>query len=374
MDIKDARAAYQRGNLQLADMVARDTLAREPGHADAQALIADIATQLDWPAALQRGNGPRMLLIKAWNFGFWSEVDHVLGALLLAELTGRTPLVHWGDNCLFRNADTDNAWEAYFQPVSSLRWADLTQPGLSYFPAKWSADNLHLNEFQKWEGPGSRTAGVLMLNRPEQVLVCDFHTKIKDLLPWIPPGHRLHGLGMHEVYRALARDHLRLTPALQATVDALWQRDMTGRNWLAVHVRGTDKVLELGNLEAVNQLYHQRIDQVLNVNPSLSIFLLTDTASVVEDFRQRWGNRVWTLPVTRGDGPVGVHTRGLPGIALGQQVILDAWLASRCDFFLGNGASNVSTGIRHLRDWPSGTYFLLGPDFLGRSDLSLHTW
>jgi hypothetical protein len=36
----------------------------------------------------------RYLLIKAWGFGFWADLDHVLGALLLADLTRRVPVVY----------------------------------------------------------------------------------------------------------------------------------------------------------------------------------------------------------------------------------------------------------------------------------------
>lgn len=43
----------------------------------------------------------RYLLIKSWGFGFYSDVIAVLGSLLLAEITHRTPVVHWGKNSLF---------------------------------------------------------------------------------------------------------------------------------------------------------------------------------------------------------------------------------------------------------------------------------
>ena len=69
-----------------------------------------------------------------------------------------------------------------------------------------------------------------------------------------------------------------------------------------------------------------------------------------------------------------MHYAGHSGTVLGEQVILDAWLAARCDFFLGNGGSNVSVGIRHLKDWRPGTFFLIGPDFLGERNLTLHNW
>ena len=43
----------------------------------------------------------KYLLIKAWGFGFFSDVNHIIGQLLIAELTGRIPIVYWGKNSLF---------------------------------------------------------------------------------------------------------------------------------------------------------------------------------------------------------------------------------------------------------------------------------
>lgn len=377
-DIHEAQAAFSRGNLHKTDLVCRALLARpanEPDHAEARALLARLREHLGLDQPLSsRPDAHRYLLIKAWGFGMWSDLDHVLGALLLADLTGRIPLVHWGRNSLFRNPDTENAFTLYFQAVSPAQWAHVCQPDLACYPPKWRADNLHLDDLAKWEGKGSRLTGLYLLNRPEPVVVSDFHIKLVDLLPWIPEGHPLHGMGLHAVYRQLCRRHLRLQPALRAEIDALWQTHFAQDHWLAVHVRGTDKVHEFAQLDALNAQYHTSIQRILDVNPSLRLFLLTDSTPVEADFRQRWGDRVFCLPCVRGSGQEGVHLSGHPGELMGRQVLTDAWLAARCDYFLGNGASNVSTGIRHLKDWPAGTYFLMGADFLASTDLSLHQW
>jgi len=390
--------AYLRGNLQKADLLCRRLLQDEPQNTAAWLLLGRIAEQVGATTharnalhqARQTAPGaeihdiappptpapvhPRYLLIKAWGYGFCADLDHVYGGLLLAELTGRVPMVHWGHNSLFRDPDTDNAFEHFFEPVSGLTWNDLLAPQLSCFPAKWNTANLQRAEVSKWSGSGARLTGMYFLNRPENVLVSDYHIKINDLMPWIPPHHPLHGLQRHELYRHLNEKYLRVKPALQARVDDLWQRHMAGRSWLAVHVRGTDKVEEINNLADVNRAYDSRIDKILSVNPTLSIFLLTDSVDVVTQYRQRYGDRVVTLDCRRGSGTTGVHLEGQPSSALGEQVLTDMLMASRCDFFLGNGGSNVSTAIRHLRNWAPGTYFLVGPDFLGSIDLSLHEW
>ena len=376
MDMLTAQAAFDKGNLQKADLICRLVLTREPGQADAIALIERIrhALQLDHLADVQRSSAPRYLLIKAWGFGFWSDLDHVLGSLLVAELTGRQPFVYWGSNSLFRDADTDNAFTSFFEPVSNVGWPDIMQAGQRYFPSKWHADNLRTEERSKWTGPGSRLTGLYLLGREEEVVVSDFHTKINDLLAWIPADSPLHGMPRQALYQYLFKKYIRLQQPLARQIEQIWQQHMAGHNWLAVHVRGTDKIHEMGNLHAVNEAYHSRIERILEVNPTLRIFLLTDSVQVVEQFRQRWGERILVLDCQRGHSTTGVHLEGHPGTELGEQVLIDAYLAGRCDFFLGNGGSNVSAGIRHLKEWEQGTFFLIGPDFLGQIDLSLHDW
>ena len=41
-------------------------------------------------------NKSKYLLIKAWGYGFFSDVNHILGQLLIAEMTERIPIVYWG--------------------------------------------------------------------------------------------------------------------------------------------------------------------------------------------------------------------------------------------------------------------------------------
>src|SRR5262249_51225321 len=149
------------------------------------------------------------LLIKAWGAGFWSDVDHVLGSLLLAEMTGRTPVVRWGARSLFAEPHDADAWGVYFEPVSAAKPEELTGRGFSYVPAKWNDRSLASDGLNLFRGPGSRLGALHFLNRPEDVAVCDFHVGIRSILPWLRPGHRLHGVPIEEVYRDLLRRHVR---------------------------------------------------------------------------------------------------------------------------------------------------------------------
>jgi hypothetical protein len=316
----------------------------------------------------------KFLLIKAWGYGFWSDMDHVAGQLLLAELDGRTPLVHWGSNSLFGSEGVDNAFEQFFQPVSRATVDGVAAAVRSIFPPKWTPATLRAVDVNKAHGPGSRVSCLQLLARDDDLVVNDFHGKVYDLLPWIEPGSEFHGLDYAAVYRRIFDKYIRLQPELAARIDAFQAQRMTGRRWLAVHVRGSDKVAELSDLALVNSLYHQRIEREIQADPAIGIFLLTDSEHFAREYRERYGERILSADVARTSGIVGVHYGSHGGRKLGEEVVMDTWLAARCDGFLGNGASNVSTAVRHLKAWAPGTFELIGNDFLMVPNTMLHRW
>lgn len=407
--LQEIHAAIARGNLQLAEFLCREQLEHGVSGPEIWRSLANIASKVGvhpvatqcWhvvrqlapedasilsalqstheaqqkaDTAITARTSPRYLLIKAWGYGFWSDLDHVLSMLLLADITGRIPIVHWGRNSLFRNKDTEEAFSQFFEPVSPTGLSDLQDPRLSFYPAKWKSDNLQLEDLEKWQGPGSRCSGLYLLGRQEDVVVSDFHTKVHDLLPWIPINSPYAGLTRSQIYRALVVKYLRLKPYLTTQIELHWTRKMQGIHWLAIHVRGSDKVSEMRHLDAVNEAYYGAVDQILAVNPSLHIFLLTDSEPMLRCYKERYRDRIVTLDVIRSDTQTGVHYAGHAGKIVGEQVIVDSWLAARCHFFLGNGGSNVSVGIRHLKDWSTGTFFLIGDDFLGQRNKLVHNW
>ena len=326
------------------------------------------------PSSPAPGPKPRFLLIKAWGYGFWSDVDHVAGQLLLADMTNRIPIVHWGRNSLFTAPQIENAFELYFCPVSSHALGDAANPGATFFPSKWRHDNLSTENLNKWNGPGSRLTGLYFLNRDEDFVVSDFHTYVNDLVPWIDASSQYFGTSREEIYRRLFSRHIELKPRNQARIDRFWQDNMAGRQWLAVHLRGSDKTAEVGHLADINASYFARIDERIDSHPQLSIFLLTDSEHFLLDFRRRYGSRLLHSNCMRTATTTGVHYAGHPGPRIAEEVILDTYVAARCDFFLGNGASNVSTAVRHLKDWAEGTYSLLGKDHLSLRNMFLHQW
>lgn len=315
--------------------------------------------------------GPRYLLIKAWGYGFWSEVHHLVSQLLLAELTHRIPIIHWGSNCLFRRTDSDDAFVHFFEPVTAAERSDIPADA-SFYPPKWRAENLLQEDLNKWDGPHSRMAAQYFFSRPETVVVSDFFSTLSSIRPWIGRSSRYFGLSDDALYTELFHQHLKPRRELLERVLAFKQRKLQGRPWVAVHVRGSDKILESAHLAQINSKYFGIIDRIEKVTPDIGVFLLTDSESTVAEFSARYGDRLCFTPARRSDNLIGVHMSGSDGVENGTEVLVDALLAIACNYFIGNRESNVSMAISSMCQWDKGCIFLLGARNVRDDDVFVH--
>jgi hypothetical protein len=404
-----ASADVEAGRLSIADAIARELLAAAPRDANVLTLMGRVAAAVgehdvaaEWfrralavnpylkPASrglaeaeratsaagaegtdawrrarLAAGRPAGFIVMKAWGYGFWSDVNQALGQLLAAEITGRVPVMAWGSNSRFGAPGVSDAWGLFFEPVSSTTLEQVRGAGYTYFPPKWSDENLDGNDVSKWEGQWSRMSGLLLLNRPETVVVGDFQCSAGALANWLPRDHPLAGKGHIAAYRWLVDRFLKPRAEIAAEAEEFRGAHLAGAPTLAVHVRGSDKLGEIPDLGALIQEYHTHIDRAMREMPGCRIFLLTDSTPMLEAFRRRYGDRVVTAQCQRSATRWGVHHD--PAYTgdrrrLGVEVLKDALIARACDRFVGLGGSAVSAMISILRDWPPGTCTLIGPD------------
>ena len=399
--LKNARRWFARGHLVPAEFRAREVLGLEPDHSGALCLLGEICLSIglnaDGVESFERAlvsdpecrrarenleharslpsqcvhDQPGYLLIKAWGFGFWADVSHTLACLLLSEITGRIPIVYWGNNSLFLGSSDGDAFSLYFEPVSDLTIDDLTSAGItSIFPDKWSIENIRVEEYSKWEGSGSRMGGIMFLNRPEALVVCDFSISVAELLPWLPLAHPMRGRPVEDVYHYLASRYLKPNASIVNEVRAFYDTHLAGRSALAVHMRGSDKQLETRDLDACRDYVFDIIDRE---PPDATIFLLTDDVRCLELVRDRYGERVVCTDCKRTANEQGVHL--LPAkdrSRLGREMMIDTYLALACRKFIGNGQSNVSAMIALMKPWPTGVCHLFSSSILLTRNYGVH--
>lgn len=297
----------------------------------------------------------RFLLIKSWGCGFWSDVDHVMGQLLAAELTNRIPVIYWGSNSLYSESFKGNAFELYFEPVSNYTIEELNQPGYTYYPPIWNGNNLKVEDLDKvaWN---YRNLGDMMQSNAN-VVVSDTHYFVRPLIQYIPKTHWAYGMTAHQIYRCLFDKYIKLKPDIQEEIQEFYDEFMKDyKPLLGVHIRGGDKVKEVENLSHLNKRYHQTIQGFIDCYDIQRILVLTDCEDILADFRKRYGDMVIFTDCKRGQISDTVTAPHLTSYSekrrKGIEIIKDTYLASMCDFFIGNGYSNVSYTVKRLKDWP----------------------
>lgn len=301
----------------------------------------------------------RYLIIKSWGYGFWSDMSHVLGGLLLAEITGRTPVIHWGKNCRFGDGSARDAFQNYFEQVSDLSILDIARiKDVTFFPPKWTRANLTEENLAKWNGEGSRLGAVEFLNRPEMVAVADFYIGIVNTTPWLPAHHPMRDKPIEKIYSYLFKKYLRPQADVDSRCDSFQDRYLADAPFVAVHVRGSDKAQEETTLDATNQKIQ---DALASISEDFRIFLLTDDENLYSLMKEKYGARMVATQCQRTSTTTGTHyLPSIDRIQAGLEMMTDTYLALRADKFIGNGRSNVSAMIAVMRDWNPGDCMLMG--------------
>ena len=308
----------------------------------------------------QSSAAKRFLLIRAWGQGFWSDVSHVIGGMMLAEHTNRTPVVWWGQDSRYTTPDTVNAWTHYFEPVSSVTLETLATER-SFWPAKWNSTNLGGASVNLWSGAGSRTSLFDLVNRAERVAVADFHLAPSTVHFYMRADNPLAALDIKAAQRRVLSTHLRPTMAIQQRVNALRARH--GAPVGAMHLRWTDKITEDLTLADLHARAEPWAREVLARHPGGKILVMTDSHSVAADWRARLGEAAILCDVQRsGDDRTGTHFQNFDGLALGEDILTESLFALQAQHFLGSINSNVSNMIYLLKDWEPGSTTFTGTD------------
>jgi hypothetical protein len=388
-----AREFISIGNLTSAVLVCQSILDIEPRNFGALNIVAKITANLglqlhiadppeillpsskDSPSGVETSRSSpsqttedaqhetKYLVVKAWGRGFWSDVSHALACFLLAEISKRTPVTHWGDNSLFGNGSGSDAFSLYFEPVSDVSLDQISKnQNATYFPSHWSRINLMAPHLRRWAGGFPHIGPIFFLRRPESVLVSDFYIGVIDVIPWIPNGHPMHRKSVAETYRYLIGKYLRPRQSILMECDKFFEKHLKGSPIVAIHLRGSDKILEDPSSDLTNRTC---LSAPADFGSTWRIFVLTDDERLLFKARSIYGDRVVATRCTRTATEAGVHTlSSTDRYRIGIEIMVDTYLALRAERFIGNGRSNVSAMIALLKEWKPEDCTLLAPSSL----------
>lgn len=369
---------FEKGNYPQAEIYLRDFLENQPRNEQALGLLRKIRVAYgigqDFRLSekvMPKSIGGRYLLIKSWGYGFWSDAHHVASQLLLAELTNRKPIIWWGSNSLYGDGREVDCFTRYFLPVGDSHLDDISADA-SIYPPKWKINNLVKENINKWNGEYSRIAAQYLFDRDEVLVVSDFYSTLDSIIPWIDNESIYFGKSEQDIYAILFQKYFRVSERLHQKINKFYEEKMSHKNWVAVHMRGTDKQEENDKLDNTNATIYPYVDLVIKKNPQIGIFLMTDSNLIFKEFEARYGNILVTTDARRSDNESPIHKNRVDGWAIGDEIVMDVFLAIRCNFFLGNKESNVSLAIYDMKNWMPGTAFLIGRASIRAKNYNLH--
>lgn len=339
----------------------------------------------------------KFLLIKAWSYILWSDVEHVLAQLLIAEITGRTPVVYWPTYCLHNGFINTNGFELYFEPVSEYSIFDVAKSEYTYYPPVWDEDNLLMDDPDR-DKLVFRNIGEI-LGRKENVVVGDVYFDIYDLIPYIKKDNPAYGMTVNQIYSYLFHKYIRLKQDIIAEINGFYRSWLSDEGpVLAVHVCAPEKDYEYnaesGRVESSrhnlkgyqsikdeklqtrckiplfwrkrkvlksNAPYHGEIKKFIDKYDIKKIFLITNSQEVLNEYKQKYGSMIVATKAKRAeeDEKVKYLDSYIVKRRAGIDILKETYLASMCDFFIGNDFSSLSHAVTIMKDWPEGNAKLL---------------
>ncbi len=314
----------------------------------------------------------RFLLIKALGNSLWGEVDHVMCQILAAELTNRIPVVYWGMESLYSESLTSNAFDFFFEPVSQFSFHDVVRVEYTYCPSVWKFENVLAEDTERLKME-SRDLKSLMKSEAN-VVVSDVYYPIRALLPWVKTDHWAYGKTPHQIYRRLFDTYLKPKPEISKEIKKFINTNPNFRDEkpiIGVHVRGDAIVKEVAQLYDLNEYYKPNLWQFIVRYNARHLFLITDSKKIFSQYRKLYGKNDLLIYSDSKKEPLreriatclldypNKRHKGVELIRDTVEVIKDTYLAAQCDFFIGNGYSNLSNTVMRLKDWPDTNIKLL---------------
>jgi hypothetical protein len=244
-------------------------------------------------------------IVVSRQFGFFSNVYSVLGALDHCEKTGETPVIHFSCGPYHDPARGGNWWDHFFEPTIEL----------SYGPSS--------TERKDEEAFAANMALSLLSNR----------------------------------YRCseLIQKYIRPRDEIRHAIDAFWHDKIGHAYTIGLHIRGTDKFREV--LPVPEDLILQTVERVAgNCRDDWRLFVATDEQQILEKIKNYFGSRVVHQDAIRSLNGDPIHTPDAntnDPYRLGCEAIFDAYCLARSNIFVGcqSNLSLFSAAIDSSLPW-----------------------
>jgi hypothetical protein len=286
----------------------------------------------------------KLLLIHAIPEGMVAVLRHTVHGLLLAELSGRIPVIYWGSRFLYRRVGKDeNAFLRFFEDVGCCDGNRVTSAHGGFLPTDWSAENVFNDRLISYLDDESRSGVAqppleMLLNSEAAVVVYTHWNHLVDILPFVPEGSEYHGLDNATVAGMIFRKYFKVLPEVLAPAKVILEAVTAPGRVIGVHCRGSDKITE--HALVTPEDYRKEVNRILRKDDR--VFLATDSLAALKKFQGWYGDRLIFTDCERSSNAQGVHFTAMDREKAGCDFLVDAYLLSKCAVHFGNEGSHVS--------------------------------
>lgn len=234
--------------------------------------------------------------------GLFSDFFTVINNLRWAEKNNKTPVVYWGKDSSYYQDKTyngkSNAWEYYFYPISKL---------------SYKGDE---KIFNGYEDPN----GEFIFYGISDVYELNINNRI--------------------LYNSYIKKYIKIQSNIQNRIDQFYSEKMKGKKNIGIHLRGTNKFWEV---LPVNPLCILKKAKELDKNNEYQIFIATDEEKLLKFAEDFFKDKtiIYYNSQRSIDGTPLYFYKDKSNPLLGEEVLIETVLLSKCDFLL-HPFSNVS--------------------------------
>ena len=238
--------------------------------------------------------------------GFFSCFLGVVNNLIWCDKKNVTPVVYWGDDCLYYETEgyngSKNVWEYYFEPVSQ---------------ATYDGEPIR----KEYEAPDMQFVN-LISDHCKMASNKQFRAEINRII----------------------RKYIKIKPNIQQKIDAFYASSMHGKITIGIHVRGTDKSREIKNVD--RSLIFKQANKIAENYKDYQFLVATDEQAILEQAQRELKGPVIYYDAYRSldNNPIHLDRYGVSKGKLGEDVLIEVQLLSRCNFLV-NTCSNVSACV-----------------------------
>lgn len=254
--------------------------------------------------------------------GFFGCFFAVLNCLEWCEKNKILPVVHWGEQCLYydkrgHNGIIANAWEYYFEPVSTGK---------------------HKKGDRLWLGFRSPEGGGISL--------------LKD------KAKHCSTQACRKKFNTLIKKYIKIKQPVMDKIESFYLQHMAGKKTIGLHLRGTDKTKEMKPVEPLALI--QAANDYAAKHPGCQFLVATDEQNLLEQAQIELKGPVIFYEAHRSSNGQPIHFAQSDNKALlGEEVLIETLLLARCEALV-HTVSNVSIAALYFN--PTLVSILLKPE------------